>query len=842
MVGGPRGLNIPRREGPTERDANRDGPHLSAVPGNGETAIEQKITVATVPAAEGGFVEDEDPLGTMDDEEWAREIDFALDKSWSTSIADDAAPTADVVAAEMAAAAAVMAAEPVTMDVSALSAPAFDDDDDDIEVVVEEPIYDDQEDSEPPVGVESLTEDLRLDDERNGIGLNGSHDMNGVGVEDETADINGLGGAEPLPSDIVLLTVPELARPDEEDSVEFKVQELDEWVGTAEPLPEDLVLEASVPELEELGRYDTDVIDEGVSARPPLALVPDPDGLDDAFDKYPVEPLPESVVFMAPVPEYYYEPPLFTRARAPVPEPEPEPEVEPERAPERPSDLDETVLAEPLADLQDDRDDPDDAAVDDSVIADPIDDESATVRAAPIHLIDPEEEADEPSAESNGVVRPPASVLARVEGQPLGPDDAHRLEHAAGSGPGEEDDPWDEDIEVVFDDTGSVVVVSQAGVEDEVVPIETIGEELPSPSALESGGEMASASGDGAMSESEKPSDEDNALAIARAEIAALMNPEGAEVRSSGRSAASLVEEAADEEAVDVAPSAAASLDDDVWLKEGEAGLDEPPLFSSDIRADLERSSHQHHRPLAVVEGRDEERARIESELTDRLERLASMTHYEVLELDPEADEDQIRNARAHLESQFHPDRWTPDLLTARARRLSEQATLLVRRAADQLLSPTERTRYDRAIGVTIRPAQADPFEAELAYLEGQAAAQRNETDDAERKFRRAIEKAPSEGEYIAALAEALASRDALDEAATLLRRASDLSPASRTVTLANARLRLRRSDTQGALDWYGKVLKIDPDCHEAREFLAGQDKLFVRKVGLLSRLTGFEA
>ncbi|MEL7371137.1 MAG: tetratricopeptide repeat protein, partial [Myxococcota bacterium] len=141
-------------------------------------------------------------------------------------------------------------------------------------------------------------------------------------------------------------------------------------------------------------------------------------------------------------------------------------------------------------------------------------------------------------------------------------------------------------------------------------------------------------------------------------------------------------------------------------------------------------------------------------------------------------------------------------------------------------------------IGVAKKPSQADPFEAELAFQKGQEAASSEQWDDAERLFRRAIERAPSEGEYVAALAETLAARESLDEAATLLERATDLSPASRAVRLARARHYRRTNDDNNASDWYGSVLKLDPDCREAREFLAAKDKLFTRRTGLFSRLT----
>ena len=232
------------------------------------------------------------------------------------------------------------------------------------------------------------------------------------------------------------------------------------------------------------------------------------------------------------------------------------------------------------------------------------------------------------------------------------------------------------------------------------------------------------------------------------------------------------------------------------------------------------------------------ERQRTETELAERLERLASLTHYEVLQVAPTADDAEIQAARAQLESQFHPDRWTPDRLTAKARRLTEQATLLVRRAADQLLSRDERTRYDRALGLAERPAQADPVEAEIAYQLGLAAMENEDPAEAEAQFRRALDRAPNEADYIASLAEALLSQDSWDEASTLLQRAVELTPTSRSVSLAHARLHRRKSEKEEALDWYGRVLKVDPDCREAREFLAAQDKLFVRRQGLLSRLT----
>lgn len=278
-----------------------------------------------------------------------------------------------------------------------------------------------------------------------------------------------------------------------------------------------------------------------------------------------------------------------------------------------------------------------------------------------------------------------------------------------------------------------------------------------------------------------------------------------------------------------------ASIEIDLSLTDGQP---RPQPDQESIKSDFDVTLANTLVSLGPDSQRAAEREATERELAARLKQLASLSHYEALGLPTDAEDTQIREARAHLESQFHPDRWTPDRLTARARRLTEQATLLIRRVADQLLDPAERIRYDRAIGLTSQPPQADPVEAELAYQLGRAAADREEIEDAERQFRRAVDRAPLEGEYLAALAEILSARDAWDEAKTLLERASDLSPRSRMVSLARARLHRHKADDEGAIAWYTRVLKIDPDCREAREFLAAQDRLFVRRTGLLSRLT----
>ena len=887
VFGGPRGLHIPRRPddlGLPEDDVedlsartladveiiNDDEDEVLAI----EEVAPQPPELFAAPAERG------DPLGTMDDAEWAHEIDVALDKSWASAIDPDAvrpagdelsvfdpagsrpAPQVSTLANGHSATAPAdevdSAAEASAFAVASVSADGLpfgdveDELDVDVDVVIEAPIYDDADalEDEPLDSGDALTEDLEALPEADEL----------LGLVDPDPDHED--EAEPLPAAVVLLGVPDTP-PNGDDrrvgSGAFAIPDVEDWGALAEPLPEDLVLQGPVPELSGAEPSDAEPLPTSVVLESSV-----PEVYDEVFEmRPPIEPLPESVVFSAPVPEYYEPfvlPPRPVRAEAAVSAAE--------------TSEDPTVFDTPAIDPE-----PVLTAYDEPA-------ESAASPARPVA------HAAANGAVRNGAVAPVEATPAAIPPTPTesaAPDESAKVVVAAAADPGptqidighdpfeastvalhESDDAWADDIEVVFE--SEVEAEVRAAPTDRVRPPPRSGAETdPPPQAPEtpdrrmSSGEaeaveqaVASAMIGAVPAEGSVPAPTGNPPALEAvgpregllaepvlAGGAPPVPPDSIEI-----TVAAPVDESFSEADAARPTSTPPALPDNghepielddfapdfapEWADDADFAASMAPEFYPD--SDVSISSVL--RPIVPSPERTQERERTEQDLADRLERLASLTHYEVLEIEPEADDEQIRAARAQLESQFHPDRWAPDALTARARRLTEQATLLVRRAADQLLSPEERLRYDRAIGVTLRPAQADPFEAEIAYQMGQVAAARQETGDAERQFRRAIEKDPSEGEYLAALAETLVARNALDEADTLLRRATDLSPRSRSVSLARARLHRYRSDATGAVDWYGKVLKLDPDCREAREFLAAQDKLFSRRTGLLSRLT----
>ena len=817
--GGPRGLNIPRRFDGSDDDATTDlvNPaehmphpvvlgtpvhpgHNHAAPSEDGETVERRVSVRLLSQIEA----EDDPLGTMDDAEWAHEIDAALDRSWASALQPGAVPPAEI---DPFPATAMVQPAPSSFGAAALAVPTSSSDVvDGVEVRIEAPVLHEDTDHE------SMTEDIDY-----GFGGAGRRGF-------------GLPMAEPLPEDFVMQAplpfVADMAAAESTaGSVVFKVPELNDWL-TAEPLPEDVVYDAPVPEVDDAALVATAA---GVSNEPDsvvfAAIVPD------VFDDDPPEPLPSSMVFGSPVPNL--DEPIFREGDSHV------------RA------MSAVVQAD------------EDVSVDDTVFDEPVqlptdeDDVGARLTLAPTRADEPQpiarivthqvpvtevhggvdarrsEDADlsEVSAAANGpaLVSADASVSQTVGGG-ANPSELARVQAVAAKiaevaepvdGVASDDDAWADDIEVVFEaptEADMVADGADTAEADEIAidpPVESDAPEIEPGIVLADPMEPVQASADAMSAESTRSNagqDDAEDQMSASAEARALPPQAGPDaVRLVRDPLSSPVEE---------------EVSEDVWFDAELAGAS----------TDLETSSIR--KPPAMTSARRAERALKERELEERLEQLASKTHYEVLELSTDATDAAIRAARAQLESQFHPDRWTPDALTARARRLTEQATLLVRRAADQLLSPAERLRYDRAIGVTSRPNQADAFEAELAFTLGQAAVAREEMEDAEKQFRRAIERDPSEGEYLAALAETLCARDALDEASTLLDRATDLSPHSRAVSLARARLQRRRSNQKTAIDLYRQVLKLDPDCREAREFLAAQDCLFERRTSLLSRLT----
>ncbi|MEM7711395.1 MAG: DUF4388 domain-containing protein, partial [Pseudomonadota bacterium] len=275
VIGGPKGLHIPRREEddplPTIEEPSASTLDLiKRAPS--DFVVEERVSAANLATPEAEvFDPSDDPFSTMDDAEWAAEIDVALDKSWASSLSPDAVKPSSDLGVPVVDASSDLLGEDVDPYAGATEEAAF----------------------AAPTS-DALTNDLQLDDDLARFGLP---------------------AAEPLPIELLDQTVPEASDflPEPSDAVIFRIPEIEDWLAAADPLPEELVFQAPVPDVEETGiqfgrSFAVDVLDAlYVDAEPlPESVVQEkPDPYAELPEASPPEPIPESMAFEAPVPEFY---------------------------------------------------------------------------------------------------------------------------------------------------------------------------------------------------------------------------------------------------------------------------------------------------------------------------------------------------------------------------------------------------------------------------------------------------------------------------------------------------------------------------------------------------------
>jgi Flp pilus assembly protein TadD len=230
--------------------------------------------------------------------------------------------------------------------------------------------------------------------------------------------------------------------------------------------------------------------------------------------------------------------------------------------------------------------------------------------------------------------------------------------------------------------------------------------------------------------------------------------------------------------------------------------------------------------------------------------------HYQILGVDRDASEAQLRSAYFALARRLHPDR----LAALDIRDMDEQAQQVFARinAAFSILGATDRrAAYDAELGrggarvAAAEQAEAEKlaariFGAEEAYHQGEVALRRQNHAAAVEHFRRAAELNPQEGEYHALLAWAVWCH-ASDQAAVtaevrrMMNKAIALAPNNATVYFYRGMLARQLGQEETAEQCFRKVLELRPDHPEAGlelRLLEARRKTADKQGGLFGRLT----
>jgi DnaJ-domain-containing protein 1 len=235
----------------------------------------------------------------------------------------------------------------------------------------------------------------------------------------------------------------------------------------------------------------------------------------------------------------------------------------------------------------------------------------------------------------------------------------------------------------------------------------------------------------------------------------------------------------------------------------------------------------------------------VRAELAAMAERFESQTLFEILGVDPDADEDRIRGAYEDLGKRTHPDRFRTS--TEPVRELAEDVFARISRAYETLVNPRRRGEYvldqrreereQRKVEDSKKAIRADS-----EFRRGEALLGARSYEESLVCFGRALELYPEEGDYYVHYGWALflCHPDEIaiaEEAIEHIRRGLSVATHRDKAYLYMGRLykALGRPDIAERL--FVRAARIQPKCHEAmRELRLIQMRREKRK-GLIGRL-----
>jgi tetratricopeptide (TPR) repeat protein len=231
-------------------------------------------------------------------------------------------------------------------------------------------------------------------------------------------------------------------------------------------------------------------------------------------------------------------------------------------------------------------------------------------------------------------------------------------------------------------------------------------------------------------------------------------------------------------------------------------------------------------RPDTPDPGVDEGLERI---LEDVYRTMLGRNLYQILGTTPDSPLSAIRDAASRLLHKYGPAQYRSFMLSERARKLLDLVCAEIQRARDVLTDLQERLAYDRHMEIAYSPGlrahMETLFEAEALFETGREAMKAKEFERAADLFEKANLLNPREPEYVAVAgwsiyqsyaAGTVTREESLPKAHAAIQRALAVDPRHQRSMLFLARIHRELNEREEALDWYERLLKIDPTNEEA--------------------------
>jgi hypothetical protein len=167
-------------------------------------------------------------------------------------------------------------------------------------------------------------------------------------------------------------------------------------------------------------------------------------------------------------------------------------------------------------------------------------------------------------------------------------------------------------------------------------------------------------------------------------------------------------------------------------------------------------------------------------EITEKFERLAQLSHYQLLGVEADADLTAVKSSYLAAAKTFHPDALARSGLDAQTREQASKVFAEIGKAYAVVSDPAKRREYDARVGDEDAALDADRLaNAETLYRKGEILLRQGNFKGALEFLRPAVNLWPQDGTYQAALAWALYKKmpSEPEPARTHLERAAELEP-----------------------------------------------------------------
>jgi CheY-like chemotaxis protein len=239
------------------------------------------------------------------------------------------------------------------------------------------------------------------------------------------------------------------------------------------------------------------------------------------------------------------------------------------------------------------------------------------------------------------------------------------------------------------------------------------------------------------------------------------------------------------------------------------------------------------------------EEERMRAELADMAARFQGGSHFEILGVEENSSDEEIRTAYERIAAQAHPDRVNAS--SSAVRHLAEEVFSQVERAFETLSDPFRRTEYElerkRRDRVAAQREEANrALEAEKQFQLGETALRDRAYETALRCFGRALELNPEEGEYHAHYGYALHmchpdDAQMVQEALEHAKRGMKLASDREKPYLLLGRLCKATGRSGAAEKMFTRAIQIQPNCVEALRELRLINMRRQKQRGLIGRL-----